>query len=153
LSERELMRVRLRILEEETRDGKEGTIKKSTSNARILLTPSRVEFHPSSPPSTLQHTILTALSFFGLTSLSYSSSSSSHKTLSQTQTQKQKQNKEREITSFTNLTLPNVILIWFGPLTEEGVVVRIAVVQVLGSCVAFGVRYGLAGLVYDGDRK
>ncbi|KAF8073796.1 UDP-N-acetylglucosamine-dolichyl [Lyophyllum atratum] len=47
----------------------------------------------------------------------------------------------------TNLTILNFFLIRLGPMHEK------RLVQVAGSVFAFVVRYGLAGLVYDGDRR
>jgi len=57
------------------------------------------------------------------------------------------------ITSTTNLTILNVLLVVFGPMTEPTLVKLVVAAQVSGSILAFVVRYGLAGLVYDGDRR
>ena len=53
----------------------------------------------------------------------------------------------------TNLTLPNVILITLGPMKEQQVTNVAILAQILGSCFAFGIRYGLVGFFYDGDRR
>jgi UDP-N-acetylglucosamine--dolichyl-phosphate N-acetylglucosaminephosphotransferase len=73
----------------------------------------------------------------------------------------------------TNLTLLNVLLLRLGPMREKRLTQALIVVQVIhcylrrvvwtssltiycqvmGSIVAFVVRYGLAYLVYDGDRR
>lgn len=59
----------------------------------------------------------------------------------------------RQITSATNLTLVTLILVHFGPMHEENLTKVIMGLQVMGSCIAFGIRYGLASLLYDGDRR
>ncbi|KZP31466.1 hypothetical protein FIBSPDRAFT_1037457 [Athelia psychrophila] len=56
-------------------------------------------------------------------------------------------------TTMTNLTLLNVLLLRLGPLREPTLVRVVLAVQVAGSVLGFVVRYGLAGLVYDGDRR
>ncbi|KAH7885369.1 glycosyl transferase family 4-domain-containing protein [Phlebopus sp. FC_14] len=53
----------------------------------------------------------------------------------------------------TNLTILNFLLLRFGPMSEKRLVQVLMAVQVAGSVVAFIVRYGLANLVYDGDRR
>ncbi|KAI9443455.1 UDP-N-acetylglucosamine-dolichyl [Lactarius indigo] len=53
----------------------------------------------------------------------------------------------------TNLTLLNVLLLRLGPMREKRLTQALIAVQVMGSVVAFVVRYGLAYLVYDGDRR
>ncbi|KAH9969901.1 N-acetylglucosaminephosphotransferase [Russula dissimulans] len=53
----------------------------------------------------------------------------------------------------TNLTLFNVLLLRFGPMGEKRLTQLLIGVQIGGSIVAFIVRYGLAYLVYDGDRR
>lgn len=71
----------------------------------------------------------------------------------------------------TNLTILNVFLVQLGPMREVTLVkvlicsqvsrlgamldrCRILILfQVAGSVLAFFVRYGLAGLVYDGNRR
>ena len=57
------------------------------------------------------------------------------------------------ITSTTNLTILNVLLVLFGPMTEDKLVQLVITVQLFGTSLAFVIRYGLAGLVYDGDRR
>jgi len=53
----------------------------------------------------------------------------------------------------TNLTILNFFLIRLGPMNEKRLVQVLMCSQVAGSVLAFLVRYGLAGLVYDGDRR
>ncbi|KAL1677933.1 glycosyl transferase family 4-domain-containing protein [Schizophyllum commune] len=57
------------------------------------------------------------------------------------------------ITHTTNLTILNFFLVHLGPLREDTLVKVLMTVQVAGSVFAFVVRYVLAGLVYDGDRR
>ncbi|KAG5648306.1 hypothetical protein DXG03_004878 [Asterophora parasitica] len=58
-----------------------------------------------------------------------------------------------EVQKATNLTILNVFLVRLGPMSEKRLVQVLMCTQVAGSVVAFVVRYGLAGLVYDGDRR
>ncbi|RDB17881.1 UDP-N-acetylglucosamine--dolichyl-phosphate N-acetylglucosaminephosphotransferase [Hypsizygus marmoreus] len=95
--------------------------------------------HPSKavlvkPPSRLTSIVLHALAAFGLTEL----------TLHQT---------TGSILECTNLTILNFFLIRLGPMNEKRLVQVLMCSQVAGSIFAFVVRYGLAGLVYDGDRR
>ncbi|KAH9936690.1 glycosyl transferase family 4-domain-containing protein, partial [Fomitopsis serialis] len=57
------------------------------------------------------------------------------------------------ISETTNLTILNVFLLRFGPMREDSLVRVLIATQVAGSVFAFVVRYGLAGLVYDGNRR
>lgn len=57
------------------------------------------------------------------------------------------------IVSCTNLTIPNVVLVVFGPLREQTVVLIICGLQVAGSIVAFAIRYGVGAWVYGGERR
>lgn len=57
------------------------------------------------------------------------------------------------ITHATNLTILNFFLLHLGPLREDTLVKVLMTVQAAGSVLAFVVRYVLAGLVYDGDRR
>ncbi|KAH9980026.1 N-acetylglucosaminephosphotransferase [Lactifluus volemus] len=57
------------------------------------------------------------------------------------------------ILEVTNLTLFNVLLLRLGPMYEKRLTQTLIAVQVMGSVVAFLVRYGLAYLVFDGDRR
>ncbi|PPQ67548.1 hypothetical protein CVT26_006849 [Gymnopilus dilepis] len=57
------------------------------------------------------------------------------------------------ITNTTNLTILNVFLLRLGPMNEKKLVQVLIVSQVAGSIFAFFIRYGLAWLVYDGDRR
>eukprot|EP00042_Codosiga_hollandica_P025326 m.111825 g.111825 ORF g.111825 m.111825 type:complete len:421 (+) comp51836_c0_seq1:2-1264(+) len=49
----------------------------------------------------------------------------------------------------SNFTIINMLLRWFGPMSEQRLCVYVLLVQVLGSAFAFGVRYKLAGVFYD----
>jgi UDP-N-acetylglucosamine--dolichyl-phosphate N-acetylglucosaminephosphotransferase len=57
------------------------------------------------------------------------------------------------IVSTTNLTILNFLLIHFGPMHEQTLCLVLAGVQVLGSVIAFGVRYGVGSWLYGGDRR
>jgi len=97
-----------------------------------LLHPSKALFHK--PPKKLTTVVLRALSTFGLTEIT------SHPTTG-------------NILEATNLTILNFFLLRLGPMNEKRLVRVLMCVQVAGSVFAFAVRYGLAGLVYDGDRR
>ena len=60
---------------------------------------------------------------------------------------------DREITEASNLTILNAFLVRLGAMTEKRLVETLIGTQVLCSVLAFVVRYGLAWLVYDGDRR
>jgi UDP-N-acetylglucosamine--dolichyl-phosphate N-acetylglucosaminephosphotransferase len=114
-----------------------------------LLHPSLATF--KRPPSALSTLVLRVLSALRLTRLTHDPATGA-------------------IAATTNLTILNVFLLVLGPLRER-TLVRVLVAaqvrrpactgrgssaneeQVAGSVLAFGVRYGLAGLVYDGDRR
>ncbi|KAF9411360.1 UDP-N-acetylglucosamine--dolichyl-phosphate N-acetylglucosaminephosphotransferase [Entomortierella beljakovae] len=49
----------------------------------------------------------------------------------------------------TNLTLINLILLKFGPMSERNLTISVMLIQVLCSFVAFFIRYKLAAFVYD----
>jgi UDP-N-acetylglucosamine--dolichyl-phosphate N-acetylglucosaminephosphotransferase len=53
----------------------------------------------------------------------------------------------------TNLTLINFILTKTGPIKEYTLTRWVIFIQIFCSILAFIVRYGLAGLIYDGDRR
>jgi UDP-N-acetylglucosamine--dolichyl-phosphate N-acetylglucosaminephosphotransferase len=57
------------------------------------------------------------------------------------------------IRSATNLTLCTVLLVRLGPMREPSLTKCVMGLQVAGSGVALAVRYGLASLLYDGDRR
>jgi UDP-N-acetylglucosamine--dolichyl-phosphate N-acetylglucosaminephosphotransferase len=98
-----------------------------------LLHPSKAKFSEK-PASKLATLILRLFSTFGLTHLTIDPASG-------------------RILEATNLTILNFLLVRFGPMTEKRLVQVLMATQVAGSVVAFVVRYGLAGLVYDGDRR
>ncbi|KAI0055854.1 N-acetylglucosaminephosphotransferase [Artomyces pyxidatus] len=95
--------------------------------------------HPSKavllqPPSHLGALVLRIFSALGLTELTIHP-------------------KNGTILECTNLTILNFLLLRLGPMREKRLVQTLIVVQIAGSVVAFTVRYGLANLVYDGDRR
>ncbi|THG99402.1 hypothetical protein EW026_g2931 [Hermanssonia centrifuga] len=53
----------------------------------------------------------------------------------------------------TNLTILNVFLIKLGPMREDTLVKTLISTQVACSMFAFVIRYGLAWLLYDGNRR
>ncbi|KIY71704.1 UDP-N-acetylglucosamine-dolichyl [Cylindrobasidium torrendii FP15055 ss-10] len=57
------------------------------------------------------------------------------------------------ITETTNLTILNCILVRLGPMGEKQLVKTLMATQVAGSVLAFVIRYGLARMVFDGDRR
>lgn len=57
------------------------------------------------------------------------------------------------IVSATNLTLVTLLLVHLGPMREPTLTACVMALQVAGSVVALTVRYGLASLLYDGDRR
>jgi len=61
--------------------------------------------------------------------------------------------KEGQIVSSTNLTILNFLLVHFGPLHERTLCSLVGALQIACSILAFAIRYGLASLVYDGDRR
>ncbi|KAG8935546.1 tunicamycin resistance protein [Tulasnella sp. 418] len=98
----------------------------------LLLYPSQADF--PHPPKTLSIVVLQVFAWLRLTKLT-------------------RHPKNGQILSCTNLTLPNVVLVNFGPMKEKNVTLAIALIQVFASCIAFFIRYGLVGLFYDGDRR
>ncbi len=56
--------------------------------------------------------------------------------------------KEGKITEVTNLTLLSLLLNWLGPMREDQLVIRVILIQMLSSLVAFYIRYGLARLLF-----
>jgi UDP-N-acetylglucosamine--dolichyl-phosphate N-acetylglucosaminephosphotransferase len=97
-----------------------------------LLLPSRVEF--VRPPPLRSVVVLRLLHLLHLVDVEQDTSTGT-------------------IKSATNLTLPTVILVIGGPMKEASLTKVVMVLQVLGSCIAFAIRYGLASLLYDGDRR
>jgi UDP-N-acetylglucosamine--dolichyl-phosphate N-acetylglucosaminephosphotransferase len=60
---------------------------------------------------------------------------------------------EGEITGCSNFTILNLILVTRGPMKEDRLTIWMLGVQVAGSMVAFGIRYGVSGLFYDSSRR
>ncbi|KZW00934.1 UDP-N-acetylglucosamine-dolichyl [Exidia glandulosa HHB12029] len=98
----------------------------------LLLSPSVAQFER--PPSTLATLVLRIFAALRLTRLT----THPHTGV---------------IMEATNLTVLNMLLLWTGPIREATLVWACVALQFAGSVVAFTVRYGLAGLVYDGDRR
>ncbi|KAF9510081.1 hypothetical protein BS47DRAFT_98964 [Hydnum rufescens UP504] len=61
--------------------------------------------------------------------------------------------KTKTTLSAMNLTLLNAVLVVRGPMSEERLALECMALQVVGRMIAFGIRYGLAGIFYDGDRR
>ncbi|KDR82702.1 hypothetical protein GALMADRAFT_238197 [Galerina marginata CBS 339.88] len=100
-----------------------------------LLHPSRAsEERFPKPPSRLTTFVLQVLSTLGLTEVTADPSTG-------------------VITNTTNLTILNFFLLRLGPMNEKHLVQVLIASQVAGSIFAFFIRYGLAWLVYDGDRR
>ncbi|KAL0960621.1 hypothetical protein HGRIS_005652 [Hohenbuehelia grisea] len=97
-----------------------------------LLHPSKALF--LKPPSRLSYLVLRVLATLRLTDLTV------HPT-------------NGMILEATNLTILNFFLLRFGPMNEKRLVQVLMCAQVSGSLLAFFIRYGLAGLLYDGDRR
>ncbi|GLB38436.1 putative glycosyl transferase family 4 [Lyophyllum shimeji] len=97
-----------------------------------LLYPSTTEF--PKPPSRITNVTLRTMAALGLTELALHPSTGA-------------------IQTATNLTILNFLLVRLGPMNEKRLVQVLMCSQVAGSVLAFVVRYGLAGLVYDGDRR
>ncbi|OCH94889.1 N-acetylglucosaminephosphotransferase [Obba rivulosa] len=98
-----------------------------------LLHPSKAEFKEK-PPSSLATLILHVFAALGLVQLTTNE-------------------RTGVISETTNLTILNVLLLRLGPMREETLTKALICTQVAGSVFAFAVRYGLAGLVYDGNRR
>ncbi|WVQ71754.1 hypothetical protein IAR50_001295 [Cryptococcus sp. DSM 104548] len=61
--------------------------------------------------------------------------------------------KPQHIKSTTNLTLINFLLVLFGPMREQTLCILVGAVQLMGSGVAFGIRYGVGSWFYGGERR
>ncbi|MBW0531458.1 hypothetical protein O181_071173 [Austropuccinia psidii MF-1] len=59
------------------------------------------------------------------------------------------ENREGAIMACSNLTLLNLILVWFGEMREDQLTISLLIVQTFCSLIGFLVRYGLSGLFYD----
>ncbi|KAJ6512193.1 UDP-N-acetylglucosamine-dolichyl [Mycena vitilis] len=96
-----------------------------------LLHPSKTLF--LKPPSQLTTFVLGTMSRLGLTDLTRLPNGT--------------------ILEANNLTILNLFLLRLGPMSEKRLVQVLMCSQVAGSVFAFTVRYGLAGLLYDGNRR
>ncbi|KAJ7069862.1 UDP-N-acetylglucosamine-dolichyl [Mycena amicta] len=97
-----------------------------------LLHPSHAQF--LTPPSKLSAFVLRILSALGLAELTLNPTTGA-------------------IVGSSNLTILNFFLLRLGPMGEKRLVQVLMGAQVAGSVLAFVVRYGLAGMVYDGNRR
>ncbi|SRR5258707_7998362 len=97
-----------------------------------LLFPSLIVF--AQPPPLFTAIILGVLSALGLTRVTRDVST-------------------RNITSATNLTMLNTILVWTGPITEVNLTKTCVLLQIIGSIIGYIIRYSLTGYFYDGDRR
>jgi len=97
-----------------------------------LLHPSKALF--LTPPTRLSSAVLRTLAALGLTELTEHPDTGT-------------------ILEANNLTILNWFLLRLGPMNEKRLVQVLMCSQVAGSVLAFVVRYGLAGLVYDGNRR
>ncbi|KEP54406.1 UDP-N-acetylglucosamine-dolichyl-phosphateN-acetylglucosaminephosphotransferase [Rhizoctonia solani 123E] len=118
-----------------------------SENSRLLV-PSVAEFEEDKPAPKLTQLVLYILSSLGLVHLTHGPiekhQSNGHANPKKT---------PKRITSTTNLTLPNALLCVFGPMSEPVLVKFVLGIQIFGTVSAFCLRYGLAGLLYDGDRR
>ncbi|WVQ80861.1 hypothetical protein IAT38_002968 [Cryptococcus sp. DSM 104549] len=105
-----------------------------------LLSPSKVVF--TSPPPAKTRITLEILELLHLVKLERSAPPTAQSTTS-----------KRYITSSSNLTIINFLLVLFGPMHERTLCILVGAVQVLGSAVAFGIRYGVGSWVYGGERR
>jgi len=102
--------------------------------------PSANVLHPSvmtfdeKPPSKLGVLVLRTFSYLGVTQLTV-------------------RPHDGAITAASNLTILNAFLVRLGAMSEKRLVQTLMGTQILCSVLAFVVRYGLASLVYDGDRR
>ncbi|KAF8673873.1 hypothetical protein AX14_005310 [Amanita brunnescens Koide BX004] len=97
-----------------------------------LLFPSNTMFHKS--PQKLTVLVLRTFAALGLTELTIHATNGT-------------------ILESSNLTILNFFLVRFGPMTEKKLVKVLIWSQIAGSVLGFVIRYGLASLVYDGDRR
>lgn len=58
-------------------------------------------------------------------------------------------NREGLVIGCSNLTVLNLLLIWFGDMREDRLTMLVMGSQILGSLVGFGIRYGMSGLFYE----
>nr|XP_019014482.1 UDP-N-acetylglucosamine-dolichyl-phosphate N-acetylglucosaminephosphotransferase [Kwoniella pini CBS 10737]OCF53263.1 UDP-N-acetylglucosamine-dolichyl-phosphate N-acetylglucosaminephosphotransferase [Kwoniella pini CBS 10737] len=101
-----------------------------------LLNPSKVLFDSSPPKKTI--IVLKLLSILKLVKLEYDVDDNNNK---------------EYIKSSTNLTILNFLLIHFGPLKEDKLCILMGLIQVLGSLIAFIIRYGVGSWFYGGERR
>ncbi|SCZ98065.1 BZ3500_MvSof-1268-A1-R1_Chr3-3g06551 [Microbotryum saponariae] len=60
-----------------------------------------------------------------------------------------KRDAKGQIEAVSNFTVLTLIMVWFGPMTEPNLTKCTMGLQVVGSLVAFGIRYGISGWFYD----
>ncbi|KAI0693959.1 N-acetylglucosaminephosphotransferase [Cytidiella melzeri] len=96
-----------------------------------LLYPSKAQF--KKPPSALTSIVLKVFATLGFIRVSV--------------------HPDTGLAETTNLTILNVFLVRLGPMREESLVKVLISTQITGSALAFAVRYGMAWLLYDGNRR
>lgn len=62
-------------------------------------------------------------------------------------------NRDGRPIAFSNLTLPNAILVACGPMSELALARAVLACQVAGSVAAFAIRYGLGPTLYGPERR
>lgn len=62
-------------------------------------------------------------------------------------------NREGRVVAFSNLTLPNALLVVCGPMTEPALTKSVLACQVAGSVAAFAIRYGVGPALYGPERR
>ncbi|OCF59673.1 UDP-N-acetylglucosamine-dolichyl-phosphate N-acetylglucosaminephosphotransferase [Kwoniella mangroviensis CBS 10435] len=105
-----------------------------------LLNPSLVVFE--SPPPLKTTIVLEILSFLRLVKLEYHQSPNPKSSTD-----------KKYIKSSTNLTIINFLLVHFGPMREDRLCMLVGFVQVIGSCIAFTIRYKVGSWFYGGERR
>ncbi|KDE06316.1 hypothetical protein MVLG_03355 [Microbotryum lychnidis-dioicae p1A1 Lamole] len=60
-----------------------------------------------------------------------------------------KRDAKGQIEAVSNFTVLTLIMVWFGPMKEPNLTKCMMGLQVVGSLVAFGIRYGISGWFYD----
>lgn len=62
-------------------------------------------------------------------------------------------NKNGELIECNNLTLLNLILVYFGPMKEGNLAICVMLLQIFASLLAFALRYGLPLFFYPKDAQ
>lgn len=94
--------------------------------------------------------LLKVLASLGLVKLQYEHSDSHHEPVGRRTAGPLGSKNRGEITAVTNLTILNLLLLWGGSVREDVLTRRLGYLQLAGSGVAFGIRYGLGAWAYGG---